>query len=238
MSDPILRVRALSAQIAGQQVVESVDLDVPSTGITALLGRNGVGKTSTLRAVMGLITRSGTIEFDGRAIGNLATHRIVQQGIGYVPEDREIFTRLTVAENLRIATRVGAPHRQLVDELFPDLVHRQSQLAGSLSGGQQQMLSLARTLLNDNRLLLVDEPTKGLAPLIVNDVADALERAAETVPILLVEQNLPVVRRLADTVVVLEGGRVVHASAARELLDDEELTQRLLGVHSTEGKAS
>lgn len=238
MSDPILRVRGLSAHIAGQQVVESVDLDVPATGITALLGRNGVGKTSTLRAIMGLISRSGTVEFDGQAIDSAPTHRIVQNGIGYVPEDREIFSRLTVAENLRLATRDGAPHRQLVDELFPDLVQRHAQLAGSLSGGQQQMLSLARTLLNDNRLILVDEPTKGLAPLIVSDVADALERAAQTVPILLVEQNLPVVRRLADTVIVLEGGRVVHASAAADLLDDETLTQRLLGVHSTEEKPS
>ncbi|MBU1251871.1 MULTISPECIES: ABC transporter ATP-binding protein [Microcella] len=230
---PLLRVSGLSALIDGQQVVESVDFEVPPTGVTAVLGRNGVGKTSTLRAIMGLITRSGTVEFEGERIDGLPTHRIVQRGVGYVPEDREVFSQLTVAENLRLATRGGAPHRDLVDELFPDLVQRSAQRAGSLSGGQQQMLSLARTLLNDNRILLVDEPTKGLAPMIVQDVAAALERAAATTPILLVEQNLPIVRRLADTVVVIEGGRVVHTGDAGELLDDDERTQRLLGVHTT-----
>lgn len=232
-SGDILTVSGLSAHIAGQQVVESVDLAVPATGVTAVLGRNGVGKTSTLRAIMGLIARSGVIEFEGERIDGMPTHRIVQRGIGYVPEDREVFSSLSVAENLRLATRGGGPHRDMVEALFPDLVHRQAQAAGSLSGGQQQMLSLARTLLNHNRLLLVDEPTKGLAPKIVQEVAAALETAAATVPILLVEQNLPVVRRLADTVVVLEGGRVVHAGPAAALLDDEAMTQRLLGVHST-----
>lgn len=233
-SAPLLRVSGLSAYIDGQQVVESVDFEVPATGVTAVLGRNGVGKTSTLRAIMGLINRSGSIEFDGERIDGLPTHSIVQRGVGYVPEDREVFASLTVAENLRLATRTGAPHRTLVDELFPDLVERSSQKAGSLSGGQQQMLSLARTLLNDNRILLVDEPTKGLAPKIVLDVADALERAATTAPILLVEQNLPIVRRLAHTVVVIEGGRVVHTGPAAALLDDDDRTQQLLGVHSTD----
>lgn len=231
---PILRVIGLSASIDGQQVVESVDFEVPATGVTAVLGRNGVGKTSTVRAIMGLIARTGTVEFDGDRIDTSPTHRIVQRGIGYVPEDREVFSSLTVAENLRLAVRDSAPHRELVDELFPDLVQRSAQKAGSLSGGQQQMLSIARALINENRLLMVDEPTKGLAPKLVHEVAVALERAALTVPILLVEQNLPVVRRLADTVVVLEGGRVVHRGPARELLDDDARTQSLLGVHSTE----
>ncbi|MDF1480045.1 ABC transporter ATP-binding protein [Leifsonia sp. H3M29-4] len=230
MTDPILRVRSLSARIAGQQVVEDVSFDVPASGVTALLGRNGVGKTSTIRGILGLIERHGTVEFAGERIDQRPTHRIVQLGIGYVPEDREVFSKLTVAENLRLAERGGAPNRELVDELFPDLVARAGQQAGTLSGGQQQMVSLARALINDNRLLLVDEPTKGLAPLIVQDVANALERAAGRVPVLLVEQNLHVVRSLADTVVVLESGRVVHTGAAAELLDDEELTQRLLGV--------
>jgi branched-chain amino acid transport system ATP-binding protein len=228
---PILHVENLRASIAGQQVVESVSFSVPATGVTALLGRNGVGKTSTIRAILGLIERSGLVEFDGEPIHEERTHRIVKRGIGYVPEDREVFSKLTVAENLRLAERGNSPRYELVNRLFPDLVPRANQAAGTLSGGQQQMVSLARALLNENRLLLVDEPTKGLAPLIVLEVAKALEAAAESVPILLVEQNLQVVRQLASTVVVIEGGRVAYTGMAKELLDDADLTMRLLGVH-------
>lgn len=241
MSAPILVIEGLSASIAGQQVVEDVAFEVPATGVTALLGRNGVGKTSTIRAILGLIERRGRVELAGERIDALPTHRIVQRGVGYVPEDREVFAGLSVAENLRIAERgADATGRDLVAELFPDLVQRAAQNAGSLSGGQQQMVSIARALINRNQVLLVDEPTKGLAPLIVQDVAAALARAAATVPILLVEQNLQVVRQLADSVVVLESGRVVHRGPAAELLDDAELTTRLLGVHAerpTEEKA-
>ncbi|HEU4807248.1 MAG TPA: ATP-binding cassette domain-containing protein [Homoserinimonas sp.] len=233
MSVPILRVQNLSAKIAGQQVVEDVSFEVPATGVTALLGRNGVGKTSTIKAILGLIERSGTVELAGARINGEKTHRIVQRGVGYVPEDREVFSKLTVAENLRLAERDGATGQALVQELFPDLIERSAQQAGTLSGGQQQMVSLARALLNANRLLLVDEPTKGLAPLIVLEVARALAKAAEITPILLVEQNLQVVRELAHTVVVIEGGRVVHTGPAGELLDNDSLTTKLLGVHGS-----
>ncbi len=230
--DAVLTVEQLGASIAGQQVVERVDLTVPARGITAILGRNGVGKTSTLRAVMGLVQRTGRVTLLGERIDTLSTHRIVQRGVGYVPEDREVFSRLTVRENLRLAERQATPRRDFVDELFPDLVERHAQMAGTLSGGQQQMLSLARALINDNAILLVDEPTKGLAPRIVGQVAEVLEEASRSVPILLVEQNLEVVRRLADDAVVIAGGRVVHTGNARELLADRGLTQRLLGVHA------
>lgn len=231
MSENILTVRGLRGSIEGQQVVEDVSFDVPSTGVTALLGRNGVGKTSTIKSILGLITRTGEVTFESERIDRMRTHKIVQLGIGYVPEDREIFSDLTVAENLKIAERDATPNRQLVDELFPDLVQRAVQRAGTLSGGQQQMVSLARALLNTNKLLLVDEPTKGLAPRIVGEVTDALETAAQMVPILLVEQNLQVIRQLADRVVVLADGRVVFTGEASELLDDEDLITRLLGVH-------
>lgn len=233
MSDAILSVRGLSASIAGQQVVEDVSFDVPARGVTALLGRNGVGKTSTLRAILGLIERQGAVELDGQRIDREPTFRIVQRGVGYVPEDREVFAGLTVAENLRLAERGGGVNRAKVAELFPDLEARSGQAAGTLSGGQQQMVSLGRALINDNRILLIDEPTKGLAPLIVADVAAALAVAAKDAPILLVEQNLQVVRQLAATVVVLEGGRVIHAGPAGELLDDADLVTSLLGVHAT-----
>lgn len=226
----ILTVRGLHAHIAGQQVVEDVSFSVPATGITALLGRNGVGKTSTIKAIIGLIDRTGEVELDGVRIDAHPTFRIVRSGVGYVPEDREVFSKLTVAENLRLAERDDSPRRQFVEELFPDLLARSSQMAGSLSGGQQQMVSLARALLNTNKILLVDEPTKGLAPKIVAEVAETLAEAAKTVPILLVEQNLHVVRRLAEGAVVLSGGRVVHTGRAQEFLDDAELTQRHLGV--------
>ncbi|MBN9141736.1 MAG: ABC transporter ATP-binding protein [Micrococcales bacterium] len=233
MTAPVLVVDGLSARIAGQQVVEEVSFEVAATGVTALLGRNGVGKTSTIRALLGLIERAGRVELAGERIDQLPTHRIVQRGVGYVPEDREVFAGLTVAENLRLAERgADATGRDLVAELFPELVQRAGQSAGSLSGGQQQMVSIARALVNRNVVLLIDEPTKGLAPLIVQDVAAALARAAATVPILLVEQNLQVVRQLADTVVVLESGRVVHRGPAAGLLDDDALTTRLLGVHT------
>jgi branched-chain amino acid transport system ATP-binding protein len=229
---PILQVRGLRASIAGQQVVEDVTFEVPATGITAVLGRNGVGKTSTLRGILGLIHRRGEVVLAGERIDGLPTHRIVQRGVGYVPEDREVFAKLTVAENLALAERQRNPRREFVADLFPDLVQRRQQMAGTLSGGQQQMVSVARALLNDNRLLLVDEPTKGLAPKIVTQVADALLEASKIVPILLVEQNLEVVRRLADGAIVIAGGRVVHTGTAAGILDDEGLTTRLLGVHA------
>ncbi len=227
---PILSVQGLSARIAGQQVVEDVSFTVPATGVTALLGRNGVGKTSTIKAIIGLIDRAGVIELDGERIEKEATFKIVQRGVGYVPEDREVFSKLTVAENLRLAERTETPRRQLVEELFPDLLARSAQMAGTLSGGQQQMVSLARALLNTNKILLVDEPTKGLAPKIVGEVAETLVEAAKTVPILLVEQNLHVVRQLANDAIVLSGGRVVHTGRAVDFLDDAGLIQRHLGV--------
>ncbi|MCL8025899.1 ABC transporter ATP-binding protein [Nocardioides bruguierae] len=243
---PVLVVRGLTARIAGQQVLEDVSLEVPARGVTALLGRNGVGKTSTLKALMGLIERSGTIELDGEPVDRLATHKVVQRGVGYVPEDREVFGSLTVAENLRLAERSGGrggrhgvspERRELVGDLFPDIIDRSSQRAGTLSGGQQQMVALARALLNENRLLLVDEPTKGLSPRLVGEVTDALEKAAQVVPVLLVEQNLTVARRLAGDAVVLDGGRVVHAGPAADLLDDESRVVALLGVGGEPGQS-
>lgn len=227
---PIMRVTNLKASIAGQQVVEDVSFEIPETGVTALLGRNGVGKTSTIRGMLGLIDRSGSVEFQGEEIGKLPTYKIIQRGIAYVPEDREVFASLSVLENLRLAEKSKDLNTEFVQELFPDIYQRLSQKAGTLSGGQQQMVSLARALINKDKLLLVDEPTKGLAPKLVQEVADALQKAATNVPMLLVEQNLQVVRQLAQDAIVLEGGRVVFQGKAKELLDSEELTTQYLGV--------
>ncbi|MGW3487754.1 ABC transporter ATP-binding protein [Streptomyces sp. AM 3-1-1] len=228
---PLLAVRGLRVLIGGRHILHGVDLDVAASGVTALLGRNGAGKTTTVRGVLGLVPRSGSVVFDGAETVGLATHALVRRGIGYAPEDRGVFASLTVAENLRLAERAGGtPDYARVHELFPELKHRERQLAGTLSGGQQQMLAIGRTLLNGNRLVIADEPTKGLAPKVVTEVTHVLERAAEAVPVLLVEQNLAMVRRLATRCTVLADGRTAHQGPAEALLSDPEATRRLLGV--------
>jgi branched-chain amino acid transport system ATP-binding protein len=230
---PLLAIRDLHVHLGEAHVLQGVSFDVPEGGVTALLGRNGVGKTTTLRALMGLVERRGTIELDGRDVTSAPTHKIVRRGVGYVPEDRDVFSSLTVDENLRLAERDPEPRYELVYELFPELKERGRQLAGTLSGGQQQMVAIARALLNGNRVLLVDEPTKGLAPLLVTEVARVLARVSELTTVLLVEQNLGVVQRVARDAVVLDTGRVVHIGPAKELLADKPMIQRMLGVGAT-----
>ncbi len=233
----LLELRDLRVNIGESQILHGVTFTVRAGGITGLLGRNGVGKTTTLRGILGLLERSGSVTFDGEELTGLPVHETVRRGIGYVPEDRDVFSGLTVRENLRLAERPGSAHRyELVYELFPELLERAAQRAGTLSGGQQQMVSLARALLNDgNRILLIDEPTKGLAPLIVKRVADALRRAAEVVTILLVEQNLAVARHLVGDVVVLDQGRVEFTGPVDALIDDPELARRHLGLSAIGG---
>jgi branched-chain amino acid transport system ATP-binding protein len=228
---PLIRIDDLHVHLGESHVLQGVSFDVPEGGVTALLGRNGVGKTTTLRAMLGLVPRRGAVTLSGEELTRLRTHEIVCRGIGYVPEDRDVFAGLTVDENLRLAERNGNARYGLVYELFPELKTRGGQKAGTLSGGQQQMVAIARALLNENPVLLVDEPTKGLAPLLVTEVAAALERAAELATVLLVEQNLAVVARVAQQVVVLDVGRVVHVGPAAELLGDPERVRALLGVH-------
>ncbi|WP_238012220.1 ABC transporter ATP-binding protein [Dactylosporangium sp. AC04546] len=231
----ILEISDLSVRIAGSHILQGVSFGVAPQGVTALLGRNGVGKTTTLKAVLGLLPRAaeiaGEVRFAGGRITRQPTYRLVREGLGYVPEDRGVFAGLTVAENLRLAERAGAePDYDRVHALFPELRKRAKQRAGTLSGGQQQMLAIGRVLLNPNRLLLIDEPTKGLAPKVVGEVAAALEAVAATVPLLLVEQNLAVVRRLASNAVVIATGQVAYTGRAADLLDYTEKTKALLGV--------
>lgn len=236
--EPILSVRDLTVTLGGSAILHGVTFDVAATGVTALLGRNGVGKTTTVKSLLGLHPTGGAIRFAGRDIRTLATHRIARLGVGYVPEDRAVFAGLTVQENLRLAEPVREqPRYDLVYELFPVLRERARQHAGTLSGGEQQMLALGRVLLGSARLLLIDEPTKGLSPKYAGQVAAALARIAQEVPILLVEQNLAVVRRIARHAVVLDMGRVVHVGDARDLLADPSLTNRLLGVAAAPASA-
>ena len=226
----LLAVSDLHVYLGESHILQGIDFDVAEGGVTAILGRNGVGKTTTLRALMGLVDRRGRIRYGSDDIVATPTHRIVQRGVGYVPEDRDVFAGLTVEENLRLAERDAAPRYDLVYDLFPELRQRARQLAGTLSGGQQQMVAIARALLNHNRLLLVDEPTKGLAPLLVAEVAGVLERVAELATVVLVEQNLGGVQRVARDAVVLDTGRVVHIGPAQELLADRAMVHRMLGV--------
>jgi branched-chain amino acid transport system ATP-binding protein len=225
----VVEVAGLHVSIAGSHVLQGVDLRIRRGGVTALLGRNGVGKTTTLRALLGLIPSTGTVRVLGRDVAGWPAHRIVRLGVGYVPEDRDVFAGLTVRENLRLAELGPRPRYDLVFGLFPELRDRQRQFAGTLSGGQQQMLAIARVLLDERPLLLVDEPTKGLSPRFVTDVVEVLRRVSEQATIVMVEQNVHVVRALASQVVVLDHGQVVHAGTSADL-DDTGLVRRLLGV--------
>ncbi|MGH7659286.1 MAG: ABC transporter ATP-binding protein [Vulcanimicrobiaceae bacterium] len=231
-SQELLGVRDLNVFIGESHILHGVSFSVRAGGITGLLGRNGVGKTTTLRAILGLVPRSGSVTLAGEELTGLRVHEIVQRGIAYVPEDRDVFSGLTVAENLRLAEKPGSQLRyDLVYELFPELRERAAQRAGTLSGGQQQMVALARALLNaDNRILLVDEPTKGLAPLVVRQVTVALARAADVATILLVEQNLSVAHKLVHDVIVLDQGSVGFVGDVEQLIGDPGLARRHLGV--------
>ena len=236
--EELLGIRDLNVFIGESHILHGMSFSVRTGGITGLLGRNGVGKTTTLRAILGLVPRTGSVTLAGEELIGLRVHEVVRRGVAYVPEDRDVFSGLTVTENLRLAEKPGSQLRyDLVYELFPELRERAAQRAGTLSGGQQQMVALARALLNaDNRLLLVDEPTKGLAPLVVRQVAEALARAAEVATILLVEQNLSVAHKLVHDVIVLDQGSVGFVGDVEQLIGDPDLARRHLGV-ATAGAA-
>lgn len=218
-------------------VLQGVTFSIKPNRVTALLGRNGAGKSTTLLSILGQLRSTGDVTYKGESISGIKTHKLVRRNIGYVPEDREVFSGLTVAENLKLAMRSpeSAERLERVFELFPDLRDRRQQRAGSLSGGQQQMISLARALLNPNDLLLIDEPTKGLAPSVVIDVVEALRSMAKETTVLLVEQNLRVATALAEDVVVLDHGMVVEHGTMAELSADSDRVRLLLGAAAGKG---
>jgi branched-chain amino acid transport system ATP-binding protein len=224
-----LEVKDLHVTINGSHILQGVNFFVPENKVTALLGRNGVGKSTTLKAIMGLNPGTGSIKFGGTEIVAMPTHKIVQMGMGYVPEDREIFASLTVKENLSLAARDEKPNYDLVYSLFPELLTRTSQRAGTLSGGQQQKVAIARALLNQNKILVIDEPTKGLAPKLVTEVANALAHVADHSTMLIVEQNLALVKAIAQNVIVMDQGKVVFEGGP-ENLQDESFVKSMLGV--------
>lgn len=224
-----LEVKDLHVNINGSHILQGVNFFVPENKVTALLGRNGVGKSTTLKAIMGLNPGTGSIKFGGAEIVALPTHKIVRLGLGYVPEDREIFASLTVKENLSLAARDEKPNYELVYSLFPELLTRTSQRAGTLSGGQQQMVAISRALLNQNKILVIDEPTKGLAPKLVTEVAKALSHVADHSTMLIVEQNLALVKAIAQNIIVMDQGKVVFEGGP-ENLQDESFVKSMLGV--------
>jgi branched-chain amino acid transport system ATP-binding protein len=233
--DPLLALSGVHTHIGQYHILHGVDLAVPRGGLTVLLGRNGAGKTTLLRTVMGLWKASrGSIRFDGRDIAGLPTCDIARAGIAYVPESMAVFAQLSVRENLLLAAREGPLDMARIDWIcgfFPALKKFWHSAAGNLSGGQKQMVAIARAMAEPRRLLLVDEPTKGLAPAIVQRLAAALrELKASGTTILLVEQNFQFVRALGDGVHVIEDGRIVHGGAMGDLADDVSLQQRLLGL--------
>ncbi|BDB24602.1 ABC transporter ATP-binding protein [Cupriavidus sp. P-10] len=232
---PILRLQGVQTHIGPYHILHGVSFDVPRGGVTMLLGRNGAGKTTTLRTIMGLWQASaGTVTFDGTDITRHSTPSIAQAGIAYVPENMSVFSDLTVAENMRLAARNGAIDERRLDwvfRMFPALKTFWHQRAGVLSGGQKQMLSVARAIIEPRKLLIVDEPTKGLAPAIIQNMIHVFRELKQTdVSILLVEQNFNMAKSVGDTVAVMDDGRTVHAGTMAALAGDEALQQQLLGL--------
>ncbi|TAJ87355.1 ABC transporter ATP-binding protein [Reyranella sp.] len=233
----LLEVSGLKAFYGQTQSLYDVGFEIPTGGITTLLGANGAGKTTTLRAICNMVRTDGTVRFDGKNIRGMATEEIVRRRIAHVPEGRGTFTTLTVDENLRIAAYTRRDKQGVRDELdrvftyFPRLKERIQQQAGTLSGGEQQMLAIARALMLKPRLMLLDEPSFGLAPLIVQEIFRILKRIneEEKVSILLVEQNAALALDLATHAYVLETGRVVMSGPSAVVKNDENVRKSYLG---------
>ncbi len=236
MNDTILSIRDLKVNYGGIEAVKGISFDVPKGDIVTLIGANGAGKSSTLRAIAGLVKpKSGVIEFEGENIAGKDTTAIVSRGITLVPEGRRIFTNLTVFENLRVGAYMRhddiTPDINWVYELFPRLKERSWQAGGTLSGGEQQMLAVARALMSRPKLMMMDEPSLGLAPLIVRDIFSIIKEINKRgVTILLIEQNANMALSTADTGYVLETGRVTMTGPGRELLANEAIKAAYLGT--------
>ncbi|ATG34280.1 branched-chain amino acid transport system ATP-binding protein [Phaeobacter piscinae] len=233
--DPILRIEGIYTNIAQYHILQGVDLHVPRGGVTMLLGRNGVGKTTTLRSVIGhWRAHRGRILFDGDDITRIPTANIARAGLGFVPEDMGIFADLTVEENMVLAAVSGPIDPARLDwifQAFPPLKTFWTSEAGNLSGGQKQMLSIARAMIEERKLYLIDEPTKGLAPAIISTMARALKDLKDQgASILMVEQNFAVAKALGDTANVMDDGRVIWSGEMAELAGDPTLQERLMGL--------
>ena len=229
----VLRARDVHCFYGKSHILHGVTIEVRESEIVTMLGRNGAGKTTTVRSLVGLTPpRSGTIEIFGRNTTHWPAHRITGLGVGYVPEGRKIFGNLSVLENLKVPqARSGPWTLARVFELFPRLEERKSQLGRQLSGGEQEMLAIARPLLLNPRLMLLDEPSQGLAPLIVREVIQVVRRMRDDgLSVLLIEQNAPLSLAIADRAYVLDDGRLVYSGPAADLAKDNELVNKLAGA--------
>ena len=230
----LLELSGVNTHISQYHILQGVDFSVPQNSLTMLLGRNGAGKTTCLRTIMGLWRASaGKISFEGRDITRTATPDLARLGIAYVPENMGIFAGLTVRENLVLAARNAALDEQRLERifrLFPAMKKFWHALAGNLSGGQKQMLAISRAIVEPRKLLLIDEPTKGLAPAIIGAMIEAFSELKRDATLLVVEQNFHFARSLGDAVAVMDSGRIVHTGSMHSLAADEALQQRLLGL--------
>lgn len=232
--DNVLSVEKIDTFIGQFHILEGVSVTVPHGSITVLLGRNGAGKTTTLKSIMGITPPThGQILFNGHPLKGKTSYQIAQMGIGYIPEHRAIFKELTVRENLQIAARRKDDLDRTIEDiftLFPDLKRLYNLHGGQLSGGQQQMLAIARALVPDNSLLLIDEPSEGLAPVIIDQLIEAIRHLAQTRTVLLVEQNFRVASKLADRYTIIDDGHSVANGEMASLITDDALIQKYLGV--------
>jgi branched-chain amino acid transport system ATP-binding protein len=231
----LLKVEQIQTYIQQYHILQGVSFEVQKGEITVLFGRNGAGKTTTLRSILGLNPISkGHITFRGESIGSLPTYEISRKGIGYVPEDQGIFKDLTVEENMRISILKrdddALEKQEWILNLFPDLKTLWHRKSGLLSGGQKQMLALARAYVGDNELLLVDEPSKGLAPIVVEKVMQAIEQMKEKTTVLLVEQNFFMASTIGDRFYIVDEGRIVHHGQMKELKEDQGARKKYLGI--------
>ena len=228
----MLEVRNLETAYGRSQVLFGVSLEVPKAQVVSLLGRNGMGKTTTVRSIMGITRpKAGSVAFENRALNNLPSYRIAQAGLGLVPEGRQVFPNLTVRENLVATARKGTWTLERIYQLFPHLEARKDNYGNQLSGGEQQMLAIARALMTNPRLLILDEATEGLAPLIRAEIYRSIESLkAEGLSILVIDKDVKALTRVADRHYVLEKGRVVWSGSSSELAADTNVQHRYLGV--------
>lgn len=231
----LLKLHNIHTHIGQYHILQGIDFEAKEGEVSVLLGRNGAGKTTTLKTIMGLTpASSGAVHFLNQDITKKPTYDIANLGIGYVPEDQGIFGQLTVEENLKVAIRKETPEimekQEYVLNLFPDLKKFWKKAGGNLSGGQKQMLAMARAFVNDSKLLLIDEPSKGLAPIVIEKVMEAIVEMKKQTTIVLVEQNFLMASNIGDTYTLIDDGRTVRSGEMSELIQNDELKQKYLGI--------
>ncbi|MFY0741216.1 ABC transporter ATP-binding protein [Solibacillus silvestris] len=231
----ILTLERVETFISQYHILQGINFEAKVGEVSVLLGRNGAGKTTTLRTIMGLTPASkGAIHFDGKDITKMTPYDIANSGIGYVPEDQGIFGQLTVEENMKVAirkeTNATLQKQAYILELFPDLKKFWKKQGGNLSGGQKQMLAMARAFVNDSKLLLIDEPSKGLAPIVIEKVMEAITEMKKHTSIVLVEQNFMMASKIGDTFTLIDDGRTVQSGEMQGLIEDEQLKRKYLGI--------